>query len=196
MKIFSLVLSLLLAVPSLSLANTEPHEEPGFLAKFGGAGYENIVDLVPFLSTTAISLLVAQLQPKDGAGNGNAWLTLALQHSAVAIPSAFSVSAIYGRVATIRESRKLVGNNVDAQNALTRQQDEVIAKYLFWVPASILAAKRLASSPDATARIGYIVATYLLASGKNSPFDLFKSGVASVLDSYRLESKQQDASKK
>jgi hypothetical protein len=170
-----------------SLAANESQSEPVFFTKVSQAVYENVLDLIPFLTTMGISLVVAQLEPKDGA-HRNGLLTMALEHAAVVIPSAFSVSALYGRVATIRDSRKLIGNDIEAQNALTRQQDEVIAKYLFWVPTSIFAAKRLASSPDSTARIAYIVGTYLVASGKGSPFDLFKSWVASMMDSFRLES--------
>ncbi|HVW99598.1 MAG TPA: hypothetical protein VHA52_04030 [Candidatus Babeliaceae bacterium] len=176
-----------------NLSANQPQSDQVFLIKAGQAVYENVIDLIPFLSTMAISLVVAQLQPKDGAGNNNPFLKIALDHAAVAIPFVFSFSALYSRVTTIRDSRKHVGNNAEAQNALTRQQNEVIAKYIFLVPTSIFAAKRLASSPDAAARIAYIVGTYLIASGKGSPFDLFKSWVASMMDSYRLESNKTPA---
>ena len=170
-----------------------PKVEPGFFSKLGYSTYENVVDLLPFIFTAGISLLIAQHKIKDGAGDNNKVLKLALEHSPVVIPTVFALSNVYGRISTIRDTRKFVGEDVNEQNALTRQQDQILAKYAFWTPASILAAKRLASSPDSLARIGYIVATYLAAAGQNSPFDLFRNGVASILDSYRIKENKEEA---
>lgn len=179
---------------SVALANPKdvPQQETAPIrSSILGSAYQNLQDLMPFLFTTAISVVMGKMQPKEAELRGNAGLAFLLQHAAIAIPAAVSMANAYGRVATIRDTRKSFDeNDVDNQNALTRQQDEVIANYAVTVPASIFAASRLATSQDAAARIGYIVGSYLIASGDNSPFAHIKSFVANGIDSLRLKKEQ------
>lgn len=150
------------------------------------SAYQNLQDLMPFLFTTGIAVLQGKLQPKGEETNQA--IVFALTHAAILIPSAVAASNAYSRVATIRDTRKnFDAGDIENQNALTRQQDQILANYGITIPLSIIAAMRLATSNDATARIAYIVGAYLLAAGANSPFDYLKGYISSTLDSMRLQ---------
>ena len=191
MKRIASLLILVIGLNSVSTAafadtKSQKQERGNMFVEMGKAAYFNVVDILPFLTTFGLSIIQQQLQPKDNIANPV--LAKLLPYASVAIPSAFSLSNLYARVSELRDMRELVIDDPEKQDGITSQQDLAIAKYTFWIPLSILAAFRLASNADASARIGYVLACYVLAASagtESSPVEILRESVAHLLDSFR-----------
>jgi hypothetical protein len=185
--VLSLAMSTTVAVAGNDMPKIEAQDEERSTIIY--SALTNVQDLAPFLFTLSIAVIQGKLQPKEvkNADENNQALSFVLTHSAIIIPSVVAAANAYSRVATIRDTRKnFAASDLESQNALTKQQDQVIANYGVTVPLSILAATRLATSSDAAPRIAYIVGAYLLSAGRDSPFEYVKGFIASTLDSMRL----------